>query len=128
LIEADGATTTAPAAEPSAPRGTLSPTGRLGLSVTPLTPALAEEAQLQGPVSGLVVEDVQRSSAAARAQIVPGHRIVAVDGTAVSAVQELDRLLQAKQPGEVVGLTLRNRDGSRLVATVRIPGAVGNGR
>jgi serine protease Do len=127
LVEAPEAAAVARPDEPGTPRGTVSPTGRLGISVTPVTPDLTEEFELSSS-EGLVVTEVQRASAAARAGIFEGHRIIAVDGRPVTTPQELGRLVEGKQAGEIIGLTLLAPNGSRAIATVRIPGAGGNGR
>ncbi|HTY93192.1 MAG TPA: Do family serine endopeptidase [Steroidobacteraceae bacterium] len=58
--------------------------GTLGLRVRPLNP---DESSQSGLTSGLVVERVQ--GAAARAGIQPGDVVLAVDGTAVSSVNQL---------------------------------------
>jgi serine protease Do len=60
--------------------------GKLGVAVRPLTPDEKQQAQLRG---GLVVEDV--AGAAARSGIQPGDIIVAVNGTAVSSVADLQK-------------------------------------
>jgi serine protease Do len=116
------------AEEPAAPRGTVSGAGRLGLSVTQTTPALMQEYELQGETEGLLITEVQPGSAAARAQLIPGLRIVAVDGTSVSTTQELGRALEGKEPGSVTLLTLLNLAGGRITTTVRIPAAAAGGR
>ncbi|MGC1459388.1 MAG: Do family serine endopeptidase [Steroidobacteraceae bacterium] len=58
--------------------------GKLGLAVRPLT---SDESSQSGIASGLLVERVQ--GAAARAGIQPGDVVLAVDGTAVSNVDQL---------------------------------------
>jgi serine protease Do len=63
--------------------------GRLGLAVRPLT---ADESSQSGIASGLLVERVQ--GAAARAGIQPGDVVLAVDGTAVSNVNQLRSMVE----------------------------------
>jgi len=60
--------------------------GKLGVAVRPLTPDEKQQAQLSG---GLVVEDA--GGAAARSGIQPGDIIVAVNGTAVNTVADLQK-------------------------------------
>jgi len=67
--------------------------GKLGVAVRPLTPDEKQQARLSG---GLVVEDA--AGAAARSGIQPGDIIVAVNGTAVNSVADLQKQLgQGKQ-------------------------------
>ena len=114
--------------EPATPRGTVSGAGRLGLSITPTTHELMQQYQLRGEAEGLLITEVQRGSAAARAGLVEGVRITAVDGTPVRTTQELAQALDGKAPGTIVGLTLLNRAGGRTVSTIRIPAAPNGGR
>ena len=66
---------------------------------------------------GLLVREVAQGAAAARAGLVPGDVVVAVDGSAVS-VPLLGTLAQTTRPGDT--LQLRVRRGTRLLAlTVR---------
>jgi serine protease Do len=63
--------------------------GKLGLAVRPLT---SDESSQSGIASGLLVERVQ--GAAARAGIQPGDVVLAVDGTAVSNVNQLRSMIE----------------------------------
>jgi serine protease Do len=127
LVEADEpALLTRRPEEAPAPQGTLSPTGRLGVTVVALTAEMAREAELVGPPAGVVVTEVRRASPAS-GKVFRGQRVTAVDETPVATPQDLDRVLQSKQPGEIVGLHLLGGDGRRSIATVRIPAPVGNG-
>jgi serine protease Do len=63
--------------------------GKLGLAVRPLT---SDESSQSGIAAGLLVERVQ--GAAARAGIQPGDVVLAVDGTAVSNVNQLRSMIE----------------------------------
>ena len=54
--------------------------------------------------------------------------IVEVDRRPVQSAQELGDLLETKQPGEILGLTVMFPDLSRSLLTIRIPAAGANGR
>ena len=77
------------------------PRGKLGVAVRPLTP---EEKQQAHMVAGLVVED--SSGAAARAGIQPGDVILAVNGTPVKSVEQLQNLV-APRAGRLAVLVQR---------------------
>ena len=125
LIEAPNLSgrTTAPAPPPQ--RGTVSPTGLIGLTVEPSSAERAQQAQcgrLVEPDRGiLVVAPAPDGSPAAQASVGWCQRIIAVDGHPVATPQELSNALNAARAGQVVGLTLLARDASVAVATIRIP-------
>jgi serine protease Do len=125
LVQATGAAFAEPASE-SAPRGSTSGAGRLGVSVAPLTPELAREYEISGAAGGLVVTDVQRYSAAGRARIFPGMRLESVNGQPVASPEDFGRLIESRAPGEVVSLNLRDRGGALLIVNIRIPTRSGN--
>ena len=85
---------------------------RLGVAVRPLTPEEQNEASLS---SGLLVEQAQ--DAAAQAGIQPGDVILAVDGTPVTSVNQLRRMIA--QAGDSVSLTIQ-RDGARMSVPVEL--------
>jgi len=66
--------------------------GKIGLGVRPLT---SDESSQSGIAAGLLVERVQ--GAAARAGIQPGDVVLAVDGTAVSNVDQLRNAIDHQQ-------------------------------
>jgi serine protease Do len=77
--------------------------GSLGLGVRPLT---SDESNQSGISSGLLVERVQ--GAAARAGIQQGDVVLAVDGTAVSNVDQLRSMIQ--KHGDTVALLIQRGD------------------
>jgi serine protease Do len=120
LVEATGPVFANRDAAPSS-RGTVSGAGRLGLSVSPLTPELTEEYGIEG-AEGLVITDVEQYSVAGRTRrVFDGMRILSVDGRRVTTPQEFGRALEGKRPGEVVELTLLQRTGRRSLLTLRVP-------
>ena len=79
--------------------------GRLGLLLQDVPPALAQERQL--PVQGALVADVTPGSPAERAGLVPGMVIVEARGRRVTSAAELKRLLREARPGEPVLLRVQ---------------------
>lgn len=70
------------------------------------------------PSTTSVVGEVVAESAAARAGLMAGDRIVAVDGTAISRFEELQRIV-AGRPGQTVVIEVA-RDATRLPLTATI--------
>ncbi len=86
--------------------------GKLGLGVRPLT---ADESSQSGIASGLLVERVQ--GAAARAGIQPGDVVLAVDGNAVTNVNQLRHMVD--QHENTVALLIQRGD-SRIFVPVQL--------
>ncbi len=84
-IEAAPATRGAPGGNAPAERG-----GRLGVQVQPITPALKQRYNLTRD-TGVVVTDVTADSAAAKAGLQAGDVILAIGGTDVATVAEVQR-------------------------------------
>jgi Do/DeqQ family serine protease len=93
--------------------------GRLGVSVTPLTPDVASQMGLKNAngLQGLVVGDVQANGPAADAGIQRGDIILQVNRQPVHSVAELQAALG--HTGLRPTLMLINRDGQNLFLTVR---------
>jgi Do/DeqQ family serine protease len=89
---------------------------RLGVSVEPLTPALADELGVRRGTQGLVVRSVDPSGPAAQAGLQPGDVIVAVNRQPVRSASEVGAALKgtASKPS----LLLINRGGQNLFLTV----------
>ena len=88
----------------------------LGLSVEPLTPALARQLGVSES-GGLIVRGVQDDSPAANAGLRPGDVIVEVDRHPVASVGDLTRAVEKHAKGTPL-LTLVRRDGSSLYAAI----------
>jgi serine protease Do len=108
--ETDEKETTAPAAEPG--------TGKLGLTLQPITPQLAQQLELKDASSGLVVKNVQPGSPADDAGIAQGDVILEVNRQAVRTTMELNAAM-AKKAGSSV-LMLVNRGGQTLFISVQV--------
>lgn len=78
--------------------------GQLGLSLRPLTPDEQARAHLK---DGLLVEGVAGS--AARAGLMPGDMLLAINGTPLKSVDQV-RSVMDKKPKSVALLILRNGD------------------
>jgi serine protease Do len=117
LREGKSLTLTATIAEqPGTPAASAAP-GReeLGITVQPLTPALAQ--QLGVPdMAGLVVTGVKDGSPAAEAGIQAGDVIVQADREPVSTVADLRKVLVEHKAGEPVLLRIQRKDMSLFVA------------
>ncbi len=88
---------------------------RLGLTVEPLTPALAKRLGV-ADTSGVVVAGVTDGSPAAAAGIQPGDVIVAVDQKPVPSVGALRQALAAQKPGEPTLFRIHRKDASLFIA------------
>ncbi|MFT3907136.1 MAG: trypsin-like peptidase domain-containing protein [Steroidobacteraceae bacterium] len=80
--------------------------GLLGVSVTTITPDMASALGLTD-TPGVIVSQVLPGSAAARAGVLSGDVIVALDGRPVGSNSELLRHIAARAPGDRVQITLR---------------------
>ena len=94
-----------------------SDTGKLGIRVEPLTPALADRLNLRGGAQGLVVTDVDPVGPAADAGIRENDVIEEVNRQPVRSVADLQSAIQ--RSGSKPSLLLINRGGNSLFLTVR---------
>jgi S1-C subfamily serine protease len=78
--------------------------GYLGVDITTLTPALRQQYGFT-PTSGVVVLSVISGSPAAKAGLVQGDVIVAIDGTAVASAAALQNLIQKDKAGQQIQIT-----------------------
>ena len=99
---------------------------QLGVTVTPLTPSLAERLELQNEVTGLVITDIDQTGPAAERlfdQSSPSGPDIstAVNGRAVRTEAELRDALRSAGAGRVVSLDLYNaRTDTRRIERVRL--------
>jgi serine protease Do len=89
---------------------------RLGLALEPLTRARARDLGL-GDTRGVLVQDVQEGSLAARAGIQPGDVIVEVDQRAVETPGQM-RQLVTRHPAGTPLLLLVHREGASLFVAI----------
>ncbi|HJU66712.1 MAG TPA: trypsin-like peptidase domain-containing protein [Gemmatimonadaceae bacterium] len=74
-------------------------------------------------IGGVLVEDVPGpSSPAARAGVRPGDVIIAVDGTAVDHVAQMQEAIGFQPPGRVVALQIARKGGERVTLRVQLQG------
>jgi S1-C subfamily serine protease len=78
--------------------------GYLGVDITSLTPALRQQYGFT-PTSGVVVLSVIAGSPAAKAGLVQGDVIVAIDGSSVTSAAALQTLIQKDKAGQQVQIT-----------------------
>jgi serine protease Do len=96
----------------SAKSGEGGDSGRLGVAVRALTPEEKKETGING---GVVVENVNANSAAARAGIEPGDVIVALNSTPVNSATQLKNALE--KSGKHAALLLR-RDEAKIFVPI----------
>ncbi len=101
--------------EPQQVAATESGRGKLGLSVQPLTPELAQELGVPDH-AGLVVAEVKDGSPAAEAGVQPGDVIVQANRKPVRTVGDLRRALAAQKTGEPTLLQIHREDASLFLA------------
>jgi serine protease Do len=91
------------------------PKESLGLTVEPLTPALANQLGVPDR-TGVVVARVQDGSPAADAGIQPGDVIVQANRQPVKGVADLRRVIDRQKPGEAILFLIHRHDASLFVA------------
>ena len=91
--------------------------GRFGMSVSPLTPELAQQYELPRSVKGVLVTDVDPDGAAADSGIQPNDVIEKVNGHATTTVAELKTAIE--QTGGKPVLVLLHREGHSLFLTLK---------
>ena len=101
---------------------------RMGISVQPVTPAIAQELQLPGDVRGLLIADVTPGGpgwdALADEERGGPDIILSVEGKPVKTKADLDAVLRDQKPGSVVTLRLYNpRQQSRRVERIKLADA-----
>jgi S1-C subfamily serine protease len=98
----------------------------LGISIADVTP---EDAEVYGlpAIAGVVVEDFAPESPAERSGLQRHDVIIAVSGTPVERVGQLQRLVALNEPGDAVPLSII-RYGTAIEIPVRLVEAAGAGR
>lgn len=92
--------------------------GKLGLSLQPLTPQIAEQLNLKDVKSGVVVTDVQAGSPADDAGIAQGDVIMQVNRQDVKSIDDIKTAMTKSKNNSV--LLLINRSGQTLFVTAAI--------
>jgi len=91
----------------------------IGLHMTDLTPALADELGVAASVKGVVVDKVYADSPAATSNIQVGDIITKLDDTEVTNAKDLGALARAKKIGETITFTML-RQGERVPVKLTI--------
>jgi serine protease Do len=95
---------------------------RLGFRLQPLTVELARRLGLpEDEVGRLVVTEVAPYSAAARAGVRVGQRVLELEGSAVRLVEEVERIAARLQPREAVSLRVVDPELGETVINFRAP-------
>jgi serine protease Do len=92
--------------------------GWLGIEIQPITAEIAESLKLAGTKGALVAEP-QPDGPAAKAGIVPGDAVLAVDGKEVKDPRDLSIGIAGYAPGSTVSLTIW-RDGEKHDVPVKL--------
>ncbi len=92
--------------------------GKIGVTLQPLTPQIAQQLGLKGITEGLVVADVQAGSPAEDAGIAQGDVILQVNRQDVKTVDDIKNAISKSKNNSV--LLLINRGGSTVFVTVNI--------
>jgi serine protease Do len=93
--------------------------GALGISVSSISPALAEGLGLPDK-PGVILEDVMPGSSADIAGLHPGDVVAAIDGKPIEDPQQLSIVLFRKRVGDEVHFTLRGADSSLSSVDVKV--------
>ena len=72
-----------------------------GMTIEPLTPALARRMQLPAGRAGVVVSDMDPRGAAAQAGLIPGDVIMSINGRAISSADDAVRVLDQVGAGRI---------------------------
>ncbi|MDP9023016.1 MAG: trypsin-like peptidase domain-containing protein [Actinomycetota bacterium] len=85
---------------------------RLGIQARDLTPSLARHFGIDAS-EGVLIDQVEPGGPAAEAGLRPGDVVIAADGRPVAGMDELVAEIRAREPGDVLSLTVV-RDGREL--------------
>ena len=98
------------------------PDERLGIRVEALDSRTAREIGYATP-GGVVITDVQRGSSADQRGIVPGLRVLQIDGQDMADPEDVREALDAVQTGQIISFVLENPQGTRQIVNLRMPAA-----
>lgn len=94
--------------------------GKLGITLQPLTPQIAQQLGLKGITDGVVVSDVQEGSPAEDAGVVQGDVIMQINRQDVKTVDDVKTAITKSKNNSV--LLLINREGRTIYITVNLTG------
>jgi serine protease Do len=95
----------------------VTPRGRIGIALAPLTEQLASYFGVKG---GVLVQTVTTGSAAAQAGMKAGDVITAVNGRAVQSVGDVMRAVRSAKPGSALDMRLV-RDKKEMTVKIIVP-------
>ena len=110
-----GSQESTPIAEATPAAGGRNLLDRMGLSVEPLTPALARQAGVDD-AHGVVIQSIEPGTAASMSGLQPGDVIVEADRKPVSSVAQLDHAVAESRDSKSLLLRVDRRGGSLYVA------------
>jgi serine protease Do len=93
---------------------------RLGIQVEPLTRENAQEYGFDQP-GGVVISGVEPGSEAQRRQVIPGSKIVSINGQEVGTAEEVREALESVRGGDIVSLRLAHPQAGARIVNVRMP-------
>jgi serine protease Do len=93
---------------------------RLGIEVAPLDENTARQLGIED-AQGVVITNVRPASPAFMQGVVPGLRVVAINGNEIETVGDVREALERVEPGQIVTLRLRQPDGMDRYENVRMP-------
>jgi serine protease Do len=94
---------------------------KLGIEVAELTRELADQYQYE-EAGGIVITDVRMSGAAGRRGVVPGWKLLEVNGQPIETEADLQQVLEGAEAGDVVSLLVADAAGGSRIFNIRIPG------
>src|SRR5690606_16763077 len=92
---------------------------RIGATVVELTPDVARRLGFDR-AGGVVIDAVNRYGPLGERFPAADFRIVSVDGTAITSLEQFQRVMRAKPSRSVVSLDLESPDGLRRIANIRL--------
>ena len=91
--------------------------GKLGISVAPITPEIAQQLQLPASTQGVVIENIDPTGAATEAGLARGDVIEEVNRQPIRSAADLRTAID--KAGNKAALLLINRGGSEVYVTVK---------
>jgi S1-C subfamily serine protease len=111
-------------AHPNSTGGTAtSGKGYLGVGVQTLSASIASQLGYNSNLSGVLVDDVVTGSPASQAGIVSGDVITSANGTSVTSVTQLVKIIQSQKPGSKITVSWVDPNTGQNHATVTLSSA-----
>jgi serine protease Do len=89
----------------------------LGITVSELTPQLANERNLKG-VRGLFIQDIDQAGIAFDAGLQPHMVIQRVNRAPVNTIDEFERIVSALKPGDPIVMHVATNNGERVAQSI----------